>query len=110
VAKITVNADTETEILEVIVNGEVLANVQEVSFSVYEDPYDGDTELCTRIAMLNKNKDTGITTVTYLTAKQSKAGKQAIASGAKLNKRFVDFVQTEDSNKLKSDIMKYLSY
>lgn len=107
-AKIIVNVDTETDSIEVLVNGEVQLNVRGVSFSLYESYDSGETELSSMIYMSEKNKENGITKVTYLTAKESTEGKVALAAGAKLSKKYPGMVETYGSDKLKLDIAKYL--
>lgn len=107
-AKILVNVDTETDTLEVLVNGEAQPNVQSAQFSLYESYTSGETELSSMICLFDKNKESGITTVTWLTAKQCKEGKAALSAGAKLSRKYTDLVETQGSDKLKLDIAKYM--
>jgi hypothetical protein len=107
-AKIIVNVDTESEVLEVSVNGEILPDVQSVNIGIGKDYY-GNTELSTNICLVNKDKESGITRVTYLVAKDTKEGRDAISAGAKFNRKHNDLVELGGTDKVKQDIMSYFS-
>lgn len=108
-AKITVNVDTEQKTLEVLINGELQDNVNEANFYFYEGYDRGDMELSSRITLRERDENTGITKITYLMAKQSKDGKEALASGASINKH-IGLVESIHLDKVKQDIADYFCH
>lgn len=100
-AKITVNADTESKTFEVLVNGEAQTDVRDVSFCRYPSyEEEGEDELHINIIMSTED-DSGIRITRHLTAKNSKI------PGAKPSKTYAGLYELEKSDTATDDICKY---
>jgi hypothetical protein len=107
-AKITINADTENDDLEVSIDGNVISDVSSVSFYLcpcWNDPTEMELNVC--INTYVHDKQSGLKTSVSLTASDTEEGNKLIRSGAKLDKKFKDFVNTIATNQAKLDIAKY---
>lgn len=107
-AKVTINADTESDALEVLIDGKTVENVNSISIYMAPSWYErNETELSLCITTYSEDEDSGIKTMTNLTARDNKEAKKLQSAGAKVSQDFKDFIETNKSNKIKLDIEKY---
>lgn len=104
-AKITINADTDTDELQVSVNGQDIVDVNSIAIYLcpsWDNP--GVMDLNVNIMTVNKDRESGIKTSTTLVAADTSEGKSLRQSGAKLSTD-KSFVKLINSNKIELDIL-----
>jgi len=103
-AKVTINVDTESDQLEVLIDGNAVDNVSSVCIYMQPEWYDPtDIELNMCITTYKEDEESGIKTMTNLTAKDTTEGKKLLSSGSKLSKSFAHFVETKKIDKHQLD-------
>jgi hypothetical protein len=109
-AKITINADTSSKDLEVLVDGKTIDNVNAASFYLcpcYNDPTEMELNVC--INTYVHDKESGLKTSVNLTASDTGEGQRLLKDGARLDKNLKDFVVTKSSNKLTLDLADFFN-
>lgn len=103
-AKVTINVDTESDQLEVSIDGKLVENVSSVCIYMQPEWYDPtDMELNMCITTYKEDEESGLKTVTNLTAKDTKEGKKLLDIGAKTSKTFAHFIETKKRDKSQLD-------
>lgn len=102
-AKITINADTISDDLEVLVDGVAVVDVEAVAIYLrpaWDDP--GEKELNINIQSCSENKESKVKTFTTLIAADTSEGKDLKGKGARQRG---DFVLLKNVDKVRYDIL-----
>jgi hypothetical protein len=107
-AKITITIDSETDELDVDIDGKKINDVEAIS--VYLRPqYDSsdDKELCVNIQTCLDDEESGVKTYTTLMAADTSEAKELRARGVKLSKAHKSFLILKDFDKVRYDLLEH---
>ncbi len=102
-AKITINADTETDTLDVSIDGRAIVDVSSIGIYFMSDYYSRkEKELSVNIMSFTEDENSGVKTYTTLVAADTSEGQDLKDRGAKVKG---EFVVLKNSDKIKYDLL-----